>query len=533
MNRGFGMSVVSGMNGMVATASPLASVVGLRVLMEGGNAIDAAIAAGSMLSLDEPYFSGLGGHGIMMLHHASSGETECLDFGGFAPREFTIDQWGTPPTYDTRNVCSAIFPAILAGWQEALDRHGSWSLAEVLRPTIDYAEAGIPMRPVVRNFIASVAEDAKAFPEFARIFLPGGRVPEVGQIVKYQDLANTLRQIASEGTEVFYKGELADRIVRYFNEQGARFTREEFAGYAPRWRDTLSTTYRGVYEVIVPKCQVCSPVILTQLNIWDRFDLKAMGHLTPESLHLGLEAAKIAFADRRTYCGDPDFTEIPYESLVSRSYAKALADGIDMRSVANERAGDLTEIGKRGGTTHLTVVDKDRNAVAITQTIGPEFGTLHVVPHTGIILNNEGMYFDLDPIGGPNYPVGGKLSQHDMCPTIMLRDGKFILAIGTPGATGIPQTIPQVISNVIDHGLGIQRAIEADRYRYYGRGEVRLAEGISKETQEAIARKGHKLLPPSPTPVWAGGFNAVMVDPKSSALTGGADPRRGGLAVGY
>ena len=325
MNIGLGMPIVSGMNGMVATASPLASAVGLRVLMEGGNAVDAAIAAGSILSLDEPYFSGIGGHGIMMLHRASTGETECLDFGGFAPRGFTIDQWGTPPAYDVRNICSAIFPATLAGWAEALDRYGSWSLAEVLQPTIDYAEAGIPMRPVVHNFIAGVAEDARAFPEFARIFLPGGRVPEVGQIVKYQDLANTFRQIASEGAEVFYNGELADRIVGYFNEQGARFSREEFADYAPRWCGTMDTTYRGDYQVIVPKCQVCSPVILTQLNIWDRFDLKAMRHLTPESLHLGIEAAKIAFADRRTYCGDADFTEVPYQRLASRSYAKALA----------------------------------------------------------------------------------------------------------------------------------------------------------------------------------------------------------------
>lgn len=527
------MPAICGKNGMVASASPLASAVGLKVLMDGGNAMDAAITTASMLSVDEPYFSGIGGHGIMTLYWAANGAIECLDFGGGMPQGFTIDQWGEPPAYPSRDVSSAIFPATLAGWAQALEKYGTLSLAETLQPVIHYAETGVAVRPVVRDFIDRIFEDAKQFPEFAKIFLPRGRVPAVGETLVYEDLAKTLRAIANEGVSLFYRGELAERMVSYLNAHGSRFTREEFASYEPRWRETIRTTYRDEYEIIVPKCQVCAVNILTQLNVWEHFDLKNSGLCTPDSLHVGIESAKMAFADRKNYCGDPDFSEVPYERLAAKAYAQDLAARITMEQVCPERPGDIRQRTNKGGTTHLTVVDRDGNAVAITQTIGPDFGCLHVIPGTGVILNNEGVYFDLDPVDGPNYPQAGKLSQHDMSPTLVLRDGKLVLALGTPGAIGITQTIPQVISNVIDHGLDIQTAIDADRYRYYGNGEVRLGEGISNDVRDALAARGHRLLPPSATPMWAGGFNAVAGDPVNGTLTGGADPRRGGLAVGY
>ncbi len=203
-----------------------------------------------------------------------------------------------------------------------------------------------------------------------------------------------------------------------------------------------------------------------------------------------------------------------------------------MTRVAPEMPGNAA-VAKAGGTTHLTVVDRDQNAVVITQTLGPDFGCMHVVPQTGIILNSEGLYFDLEPEGGPNYPEAGKLVQHDMCPTVVLKDGELFIALGTPGAQGISQTIPQVISKVIDHDLEIQAAIESDRYRYYGNDQVRLGEGIPRHTRNQLEAKGHRILPNDSNTLWAGGFHAVMLNSGSGVLAGGADPRRGGLAVGY
>ncbi len=523
-----------GTRGVVASASPLASAAGLKVLMDGGNAVDASVTVASILSIDEPYFSGIGGHGILMLHLADTSEVKCLDFGGFAPHDFTIDQWGTPPSYHYWDVRSSVFPGTLAGWAEVLERHGTRSLSQTLEPAIEHARRGVPARPVVVDFIARLKCEMLRFPELAGIFIPGDRVPRAGQIIKNRDLADTYEEIAESGAAHFYEGPLSDRIVEYYNRHGARFTRREFSEYRPRWRDTLTTTYRDRYRVVVPKCQTCSPNILTQLNVWEHFDLADLGHLSFECLHVGIEAAKIAFSDRKTYCGDPDFSAVPYERLACKDYGAELAIRIDpARALSEQRPGDQVDDGWRGGTTHLTVVDKDRNAVAMTLTLGPSFGCMHIVPGTGIILNNEGVFFDLDPLDGPNYPAAGKRVQHDMSPTMVFSGDRLFLALGTPGALGITQTIPQVISKVIDHGLELQAAMESDRYRYFGAGQVRLGENIPPATRDRLRDAGHDILPPGAPPIWAGGFHAVMIDPETGTLIGGADPRRGGLAVAY
>ena len=225
---------------------------------------------------------------------------------------------------------------------------------------------------------------------------------------------------------------------------------------------------------------------------------------------------------------------MPYERLASKDYGADLAMRVDAARARSEPLpGDQPDDGTRGGTTHLTVVDNDRNAVAMTCTLGPSFGCMHVVPGTGIILNNEGVFFDLDPLDGPNYPAAGKRVQHDMSPTMVFRGDRLFLALGTPGALGITQTIPQVISKVIDHGLPLQAAIESDRYRYFGAGQVRLGENIPAAIRDRLRDAGHDILPPGAPPIWAGGFHAVAIDPDSGTLIGGADPRRGGLAVAY
>lgn len=529
-----GMPAVMGNRGVVASASPLASAAGLRVLMDGGNAADAAVTVAAILSVDEPYFSGIGGHGIVMLYLADTGEVKCLDFGGFAPRAFTIDQWGSPPRHRYWDVTSSVFPGTLAGWAELLERHGTRSLAQALEPAIEHARGGVPARPVVVDFIAGLKNEMSRFPELAETYLPGGRVPRTGQVIASRDLADTYEEIARSGAAYFYEGPLCERIVEYYNRCGARFTEREFSEYRPRWRATLETTYRDGYRVVVPKCQTCSPNILTQLNVWEHFDLADLDHLGFECIHLGIETAKLAFSDRRVHCGDPDFSPVPYERLISKDYAAGLALRIDpIRACPERLPGDQADDVSRGGTTHLTVVDRNRNAVAMTCTLGPSFGCMHIVPGTGIILNNEGVFFDLDPLDGPNYPAAGKRVQHDMSPTLVFRGERLFLALGTPGGLGITQTIPQVISKVIDHDLPLQAAIESDRYRYFGEGQVRVGDDIPAAIRDRLRDAGHDVLPAGAPPIWAGGFHAVAIDPDSGALIGGADPRRGGLAVAY
>ena len=225
-----GMPAVMGTRGAVASASPLASAAGLKVLMDGGNAVDAAVTVAAILGVDEPYFSGIGGHGILMLYLADTGEVKCLDFGGFAPHDFTIDQWGSPPRYRYWDVRSSVFPGTLAGWAEVLERHGTRSLAQALEPAIGHAGRGVPARPVVVDFIARLKHEMARFPELAGTYLPGNCVPRAGQIIVNQDLADTYEEIATNGAAHFYEGALSERIVEYYNRCGARLHRARVLG---------------------------------------------------------------------------------------------------------------------------------------------------------------------------------------------------------------------------------------------------------------------------------------------------------------
>lgn len=528
--------LVTGPNGIVAASTSLAPSIGLKVLMDGGNAVDAAVTTAAMLTICEPRSSSIGGHGIMMLYLAGTDEIKCLDWGGFLPHKFTIDQWGTPPTepYSKSPLCS-IFPGTLAGWVESLDKYGTISLAKALEPVIKYAEEGVPVRPMTANYISNTADKLKLFPEIAKIIMPGGRVPEAGDIIKFKDLANTYKKIAEGGPDVFYNGELTDKIVKYFNENGSRFTKEEFANYKPVWRDTVSTTYRDHYEVFVPKCQVFSPVILTMLNIWENFDMKKLGFLTPEYIHLVAEANDVAISNRK-YFGDPDFSKIPYELLTSKDYAKKVAEKIDMQKASTERIGETKELREfKGSTTTIAVVDKDYNVCLITQTIGDWFGSFHVVPGTGILLNNEGTFYDLEPFNGPNYPAAGKKSEHQMGGAIIKKDGKIYMGVGSTNALHIPLAIAQVIERVIDFDLPIHEAIDISLIYRPGMGAIGMEPptyeegGIpSWEVRDKLWEMGHRIVKWS----WHANISGVLIHP-SGVLEGGGSPKGNYVAVSY
>lgn len=441
----------------------------------------------------------------------------------------------TPVDPPSRNVANTILPGTLKGWEVALKTYGTISLAKALAPAILYAEKGFPVYPGLAANMQGSKDAIELFPDYKAVVFPDGRPPKVGEILRFPDYANTLKRISAEGTDLFYKGELAKRIVAFLNENDSRFTLEEFAKFEPRWVELLKTTYRGKYEIYVPKNQNFTPVILTMFNIWENFDLPKMNPLGPDTLHLIAEADKIGLNDR-VYYGDPAQSLIPYEFLTSKRYAKAIADLIKMDKVLPDKpGGDLTGLLRsplaftddtrdmdryRSTTTSIAAVDKDGNVAIITQTIGAGNGSMHIVPGTGIILNNEGTYFDLKPANGPNYPAPGRKVENQMGGAIVLMNGKFYVGAATPTGWNIPRQIAQVLQRVLDHNLSIGEAIELPRIGYRGNNNLRVEPFVHEVILEMLRKKGHNVVS-GPASF---GMVGVQIDPITGARQVHGDP---------
>lgn len=529
VDKGYPKPQIVGHNGMVSSAGTLSSYVGSQILAQGGNAVDAAIAAAAMLTLEVPQNCSIGGHGIMMIYDAESGETRCIDFGGSLPQGFTIDQWGNPVQKPSGSVLSTIMPGTPAGWETALESYGTLSLGEALAPAIRYAEEGIP---VAEEFLTAMGymggkDVFELYPDLAKVFLPNGEMMKPGELMKWPDLAKTYRLLAEKGTDAFYRGELTPKILKVLNEGGSRFTAEEFASYEPRWRETLSTTYRDEYEVFVPKAQSSSPQVLTLLNLWENYDFESIPFNSADYAHIMIESMRFARSNRDEYYGDPAFTDVPYDALVSKDYARKVFQALDMsKAGGNPWPADKVDPAKIH-TTHLVTVDKEGNMVSLTQTIGGWFGAFSPVPGTGILLNDEGRYYSLEPENGPNYPEAGKLSQHDMSPTFVFKKGEPFMTVGTPGGEAIPQMIPQVIHHVIDYGMDPQKAIDVPRYLHWGHPMVYI-DALAPRVVEELRARGHEDMQQA---FYSGEPVAIMIDPETGSLWGGAEYP--GMPVGY
>ncbi|MFC2164300.1 gamma-glutamyltransferase family protein [Acidobacteriota bacterium] len=524
---------IFGTNGMVVAAGPISASSGLKVLQDGGNAFDALITVAALLTLEQPMNCGIGGHGIGMFYSSKTGKLTTLDFGGGLPKKFTIDQWGTPPEIPGRGLLATILPGTLKGWDTILKAYGTISIADALAPAIHYAEKGVPFRPDVIGTVDYLGGVKKfeLYPELAKALIIDGRIPEIGDLLKRPDLAKSYELIAERGADVFYKGELGDKIIKFLNDHGSRFTKEEFENYEPVWREVISTKYRDEYEVFVPKAQVSSPQILTLLNIWENYDFSKIGNMSADYVHIMVESLKFAIANRANFYGDPEFSDIPFDMITSKSYGKKIANGIDMNKSKDREFWSNRELGK-GHTTHFCVVDKEGNIAAITQTLGNWFGAIEVVPGTGITLNNEGIFFDLTPEDGPNYPEAGKKSQHDMSPTLVFMNGKPYMAVGTPGGEAIPQIIAQVIHKIIDFGMTPQQAIDEPRFVDGGVSKGGFG-NMSKEEYKKLLAKGHRAddLIPIEGKGNCGVPAAIIIDEKNDVLLGGINWN--GIVVGY
>ena len=527
---------VTGTRGMVACAHPQAALSGARMLLEGGNAFDAAVAVAAALNVVEPYMSGIAGVGYAIVYDAKNGHRRVLDYCGRTPYQARAELFDSPADKDA-GPRSCLTPGACGGWLELLERYGTMTPADVFAPAIDLAENGYAV--TVRNS-QSMSSGGRLNDKGERVILSRGRGPLPGEILVQKDLARTFRRVAEGGAEAFYRGDLAREMAEYIQGAGGWLSARDLADFEPEWGDPLVTTYRG-YEVFCPPPPSAGFQILETINMLEGYDLAEMEHHSEQALHLFIEAVKLGNSDRIEYAAAP---QAPIEGLLAKGYAEERRKLIGNR--AGVHRGEWYPLTKLPGeiepgdpkawlnecTTHFDVVDGDGNAVAITQSLGSGFGSGVMMGDTGMFLNNFIRWGDLVP-NSPNCIAPHK--KVDMClsPMLVFRDGALFSALGTPGSWGIQQTSVQFLTNVLDYGMNIQAAIEAPRFRIETAGtQVSIERRVPKSIRRALKARGHdvKLLPDYSAV--CGGAQGIVVDAESGALMGGADPRRDGYAIG-
>lgn len=528
----------TGKQGVVSTSKYEASKVGLQIIEAGGNAIDAAVGAAFTLGLVEPQSSGIGGGGFMTLHLASTGETIFLDFREVAPAAATPDMWQMGD--DGKVVGNEMMeggkstgvPGEVAGMMYILEKYGTKSRADVIQPVIDLANKGFTVTPTLSSDIKDTFDKAEKYPEWAKLFLKEDGLPyETGEILKNPDYAKTMQILIDEGAEGFYKGPLAEAIVAANNKYDGLMTMEDLAGYEPKVKEPVSGNYRG-YEIISsPPPSSGGTIVVEILNILENFDLPSMQPNSAEELHLFSEAFKLAYADRGAYMGDPNYVDVPLTGMMDKEYAKQLAAKIDPEKAMEDVEPDDPWKFEHQDTTHFSIADKEGNMVSITKTVNGIFGSSVCVDGYGFVLNNEMGDFTFGP-DHPNSIAGGKVPLSSMSPTIVMKDGKPVMVLGSPGATTIISTVAQVISKVVDHGMTMQEAVDAPRIKGFKDNTIDYETRIDAAEIEKLEAMGHIC---NPSDDWNRSFGSVQAVryAEDGSLDGAADPRRDGKALGY
>jgi gamma-glutamyltranspeptidase/glutathione hydrolase len=523
-----------GTRGAVTSAHPLASMAGIRMVLAGGNAVDAAVAVGSTLNVVEPFMSSCGGIGLMLVTRGR--ERHVLDFIGRSPRAADVTRCTDDELAGGPKACAT--PGNLGGWCAAHERFGRLPRATVFGPAIELAENGAPLTWKNVDFFEKARDTLARSAEAQRLYLGNGGL-RPGKVVTYKELASTFRQVVEGGAEVFYRGPIAKAVARAVREAGGWLAEEDLATFAPEWREPAVIEYRGQQIASMPP-PFSAFQMLETLNILEGFDLRAWGHNSVETLHHLIEAVKLASADRLAYAYSPD---VPIKGLLSKAYAASQRARIDAgRAAVSE--GERHSREKLAGqfaeghpakfedehTTHFACADADGTVVSVTQTLGVPFGSGFAVPGTGIVLNNAHKWMDRDP-ESPNAVRPGRKGVTMMSPTQVFRDGRFVLSIGTPGSYGILQTTAQMLLNVVEFGFNVQEAIEAPRVRVYRDRLVDAEARLPAETRAALAARGHQVNVIDDWSWIVGGGQGIARDPESGALMAGADPRRDGYAL--
>jgi len=524
---------VTAARGMVVTNHPLASAAGAEMLAAGGNAVDAAVAALFALTVVEPMMVGVFGAGHAQLFLAGRAHT-VIDGFTTAPAAARPDMYrpraDTWPDYmeaegreNSVGLRAVGVPGTLAAWCEMLARFGALDLAIVMAPAIRHAEHGFHVTGYLSECIAETASDLARFADSARVFLPGGAPLAKGDRLVQPDYAVTLRTIATEGPATLYGGALGRRVVEHMANVGGLITLDDLQSYRTVEREPVRGSYRGFEVAGGPPPTGGGVHLIQMLNVLERFDVAGLGYGTVDGIHLLAEVMKIAFADRAAATGDPAFVDVPVARLIAKDYAAARRADIDMA-----KAGAYTAAVGRGSphTTHVTVADDDGNVVAATQTINNLFGSKAMAPGTGMLLNNTMALFDPHP-GHALSVVPGKRMTSSMAPTLVLRDGRPLLALGLPGGVRIFTSVLQAIVNLIDHGMSLQEAVEAPRVWTQGQ-ELEVEAAVPDAVRAGLAARGHRVVP---VPHVAGGMGAIAFG-DDGTLTGAACWRADGSPVG-
>ncbi len=515
---------VEAVHGMVASAHPLASEAGLKVLKAGGNAVDAAVAAAFAIGVVELNASGLGGEGMIVIYRADTKTAVAIDYRSAAPASAKF-----PKKIPTVGHASAAIPGTVAGLTTALAKYGTMPLHQVMAPAIGLAEQGFTVSKTLAGIIQDNFADISKNPPLAAVTCRDGLPLEAGATLKNPELALSLHKIAAFGPDIFYRGELAEAMAAEMAANGGFFSKSDLASYKAVVREPVRGKYRG-YELISAPPPVGGLSVIQILQILENFDLAKNPPTSAINVHLMAEAMKKGFADFAAFIGDPDFEQIPVKGLLSPEYAKKRAAEIKADAISTKiAAGEPSR--ESGSTTALCVVDRKGNIVALTQTISSFFGARVMIGGTGIILNNEMQNFSAK---GVNVMAPGKRMRTTISPTIILKNGKAYAAMGTPGAARIISTMAILISNLVDHKMQIQEAIESPRFFARDKPKDLYVETrLPADTLTALERMGYVLKKQKDYDLFFGGAQGIVIDPKSKKKIGGADPRRDGVVVGY
>jgi gamma-glutamyltranspeptidase / glutathione hydrolase len=525
-------SMVISQKGIVAAESPLAAQAGVRILEQGGNAVDAAIATNAMMGVVSPMMNGIGGDLFAIVYDAKAKKLYGLNASGWAPKALTpelLQKKGLREMPDT-GVNTITVPGAVEGWQKLGDKFGRKKLGDDLAPAIHTAQNGYPVTEWVAMYWNTRVDYLRGDEETAKVYLPQDHPPKAGDLFRNPDLAWSLQQIAAHGRDAYYKGEISKRILETIKRHGGVMSAQDLADYSAEWVEPISTTYRDwtVYE-LPPNGQGLAA--LEMLNIMETFPLgqdKEYGYGSAKALHAMIEAKKLAYADLKRYIGDPRGQKLPVKELLSKDHAAERAKLIDPDH-ANCEAGGEARVGN--DTTYLTVVDRDGNMVSLIQSNFSSFGSGIVATGTGFVLQNRGALFSLDP-DSPNLLAGRKRPLHTIIPAFAQK-GETRMAFGIMGGWNQSQAHAQFVANVADFKMNIQQALEAARFTKltFGGCDVEMENRIPKNVRDQLEAKGHQIKVLGTFSSDVGGGQAVLRDFEKGVNYGASDPRKDGAAI--
>ena len=529
-------SEVIGQNGMVATSHPLATQIGLDILKQGGTAIDAAIAANIALGLMEPTDNGIGGDLFAIVWDANEKKLHGLNASGPAPKNISIDYFvknglNKIPSYGPLPVT---VPGAVDGWVKLHEKFGKMDFQSLFEPTIEYAENGFPVTETIAYYLDRSKKRFENYPNFRDVWLKNGKMPAKGEIFKNPQLAKTLRIIADQGRAGFYEGHVATTMADFIQSQGGFLSYEDLSSFHSEWTPPVSSNYRG-YDVweLPPNGQGIAALQI--LNILENYNIKKMGLFSAEYIHLFTEAKKLAFADRAKYYADPNFSKIPVQELISKSYAKDRAKLINLSKAAKT---DQPGVLESGDTIYLTAADQYGNMISLIQSNYRGMGSGMMPPGLGFMLQDRGELFSLDK-NHRNALEGGKRPFHTIIPAFVTKDGKPFMSFGVMGGATQPQAHAQIIINMIDFGLNLQEAGDAPRIVHSGSsqptdevmtdgGSLSIESGFGKKIEKQLTKKGHTIKYEKGI---FGGYQAIML--KDGVYYGASETRKDGQAAGY